>query len=300
MILLAGAVLFWGTSFAATKSAYATLPPMAVMWLRMTLATLVFLPFWRRLPRPDPRPGDRCLLLLSVTFIPLLYYTLEGWAMVYTSASQAGVVSAIAPLIVAGAAWLVLKEPLSVRSAVGIFVSMAAVAVLALGGRAQESAPAPWLGNLLEVGAMVAAAGSWITIKHLSARYHPWFLTGLQVTAGAVFFLPLAVLTGPVDWGAVTPSTWLAVAYLGIFPSLVAFGLYNSALAVLPAARAALAINVIPAVALTAGWLLLGESLTLVQVAACCVIVAAVSFAQGQGRTASGPVADTVKLGPPR
>jgi drug/metabolite transporter (DMT)-like permease len=280
ILYLVGTVIFWGTSFAATKGAYAVLPPMAVIWLRMLVASLVFAPFWHRLPRPVYQRGDWLLLAASMAFIPSAYFTLEGFAMVFTSSSQAGVVSATAPLIVALGAWLFLKERLSWQQAVGIAVSMAMVAVLALSGSTAATAPAPWLGNLLELTAMFAAAGSTITIKRLSSRYHPWFLAGLQAATGAVFFTPLALLSGPIPWTSLPLDTWLAVAYIGVFPGLVAFGLYNSALRLLPATGAAMAINVIPAVAVVAGWVLLGEELTLTQIIACLVIVAVVGFAE--------------------
>jgi drug/metabolite transporter (DMT)-like permease len=280
IVYLIGTVVFWGTSFAATKGAYAVLAPMAVIWLRMLVASLVFLPFWHRLPRPAYQKGDGKLLVASMAFIPSAYFTLEGFAMVFTSSSQAGVVSATAPLIVAVGAWFFLRERLSWQQALGIGVSMAMVAVLALNGSTLASAPAPWLGNLLELGAMIAAAGSTITIKQLSSRYHPWFLAGMQAATGAVFFAPLALFSGPIPWTSLPLDTWLAVAYLGVFPGLVAFGLYNSALKLMPAAGAALAINVIPAVAVTAGWVMLGEALTPVQVLACLAIIAAVGFAE--------------------
>ncbi|MBA3021913.1 EamA family transporter [Propionicimonas sp.] len=293
---LIGTVIFWGTSFTATKGAYAMLPPMAVIWLRMVVASAVFLPFWHRLPRPDYRPGDWKLLAASMAFIPSAYFTLEGFAMVFTTSSQAGVVSAIAPLIVAVGAWLFLRERLSWQQGLGIAVSIAMVAVLAFGGTTQESAPAPWLGNLLELAAMVTAAGSTITIKLLSSRYHPWFLAGLQAATGAVFFAPLALLGEPIHWAALPTETWLQLAYLGVFPGLVAFGLYNSALRLLPAASAAMAINAIPAVAVLAGWLALGESLTLLQLIACAAIIAAVAFAEwassGNHAAASADSAD--------
>lgn len=277
---LAGTVVFWGTSFTATKAAYAELPPLTVIWLRMLIASVVFLPFWHRLPHPEYRRGDAPILIASMAFIPCAYFTLEGFAMVFTTSSQAGVVSATAPLIVAIGAWVFLRERLRWQQVSAIAVSMAMVAVLALAGTSQANAPAPWLGNLLELGAMITAAGSTITIKHLSLRYHPWFLAGLQAATGSVFFAPFALLGPPVAWASLSPQTWAAVAYLGVLPGLLAFGLYNTALRVLPAATASLAINAIPAVAVIAGWLVLGEALTVMQLAACAAIIAAVSFAQ--------------------
>ena len=283
LLYLLGAVIFWGASFAATKGAYASLPPMMVMWLRMIVASVTFLPFWHVVPRPRYQPGDWKLLGLASLFIPCLYFLLEGYAVRFTTSSQAGVVSAIMPLMVAAGAWLVLGERLRWQGVVGIGVSIAGVIVLSTTGVTQESAPAPALGNLLEVGAMIAATGSTLTIKKLSTRYDPWFLTAFQSAVGVVFFAPLALLSGPIEWSAVSRGVWLSIAYLGVLSSLGAFGLYNSALRMLPANRAALAINLIPAVALFAGWVLLGEVLSGVQIAACIVIVAAVMFAEVSG-----------------
>jgi drug/metabolite transporter (DMT)-like permease len=284
LLYLAGTVLFWGTSFAALKTAMGSFSPMMVMWLRMTVATLVFLPFWRLVPRPQYKAGDWKLLTLAVAFIPCAYYTLEGFAVQFTTSSQAGVISATAPLLVAAGAWLFLHERLDWQGAVGIGVSIIGVAILSSASVAQETAPAPLLGNLLELSAMVAAAGSMITVKHLSTRYDPWFLTGLQAAVGVVWFAPLAFASGPTAWSSVSTDAWVAVLYLGTFASLGAFGLYNSALKLMPASRAALAINLIPAVAVLTGWILLDEALTPVQLGACVMIVAAVVFAEVAGQ----------------
>jgi drug/metabolite transporter (DMT)-like permease len=280
LLFLGGAVLFWGTSFVALKTALGSFSPMTVIWLRMIIATLVFAPFWRRIPRPDYRRGDWKVLLLAALCIPCLYYLLEGYALQFTTSSQAGVISAIVPLLVAGGAWIFLHERLTWRGAVAIALSLAGVAALSLGGSAQENASAPLLGNSLELLAMVSAAGSMLAIKHLSSRYDPWLLTGLQAAIGAVFFAPMAFASNPATWVNARPVAWVCVAYLGIAVSLGAFGLYNSALKLLPASRASLAINLIPAVALLAGWAVLGESLSWIQLAACAVIVGAVVFAE--------------------
>jgi len=285
LLYLAVAVLFWGSSFVATKTAMQSFSPMAVMWLRMVLASLVFLPFWRRLPRPARRPGDRRYLLLAVLFIPCLYYLLEGYALRYTSAGQAGAVSAVFPLLVAAAAWPLLGERLSWQGAAAIVVSIAAIALLSFSGVAQAAAPRPLLGNILELSAMLAATGSTLVVKHLSSRYDPWLLTGLQAAVGVAFFAPLAFISGVPDFAAAPLSAWAALLYLGVVCGLGAFGLYNSALKLLPANRAALAINAIPAVALLGGWILLGERLTWAQVVACALIVGAVVFAEVSGHT---------------
>jgi drug/metabolite transporter (DMT)-like permease len=289
LVLLGGAVLFWGTSFAAIKVALESFSPMTVIWLRMVVAALVFAPFWARIPKPDYRKGDWKLLGLASLCIPCLYYLLEGFAVQLTTSSQAGVISAVVPLLVAGGAWLLFRERLGIRGAVAIGLSLVGVAVLSFAAPAQQSAPNPALGNTLELLAMVSAAGSMLTIKHLSSRYDPWLLTGMQAVVGAVFFAPMALVSNPATWLAAPPVAWACIVYLGTFVSLLAFGLYNSALKAMPASRAALSINLVPAVALLAGWVVLGESLNAVQFAACALVVGAVVY----GETGKTPLPTT-------
>lgn len=280
LLCLLGAVTFWGTSFAAIKTALDSFSPMTVIWLRMAIATLVFAPAWFFLPKPNYQRGDVKWLALITLLQPCIYYLAEGYAIRFTTSSAAGVISAIVPLLVAVGAWMFLREHLSARSIVAIAISLIGVAMLTAGGQTQASAPNPVLGNMLELIAMVAAAGSMIALKHVSTRYNPWFLTGLQAAAGAVFFLPGAIASGPASWTGATPAAWASVAYLGTFVSLAAFGLYNTAVTRMPANRAALAINLVPAVALLTGWLALGESLAPMQLVACVIIVGTVVLSE--------------------
>ena len=283
LIYLAGTVLFWGTSFAAIKTAMSSFSPMTVMWLRMMVASLVFLPFWVRVPKPQYRAGDWRFLLASVAFIPCLYYLFEGYAVRLTTSNQAGVISATMPLMVAAGAWVLLRDRLGWQGGLGIGVSMVGIAILSFAGASQQSAPNPVLGNLLELTAMVAAAGSTLVVKHICQRYDPWFLTGLQAVVGAIFFAPMALWSGTGGFASASPQAWVAVVYLGTCASLGAFGLYNSALKLMPASKAALAINLIPAIAMISGWVVLGEALTPLQIGACLLIIGAVVFAEVSG-----------------
>ncbi len=280
VLYLLGANLLWGTSFVATKTAMQSFSPMTVMWMRMLVASLVFLPFWRRVRRPVYRAGDWKLLLLSALFVPCLYYLFEGFALRYTTSGQAGVIAAVYPLLVGVGAWVILRERLTWRGSVAIVVSLGGVLLLSLASHAQESAPLPMLGNLLEFIAMLSAAGAALAIKQLSTRYHTWFLTGMQMAAGCVFFLPFALASDPGTWLDAAPVAWLSVLYLGALVSLGSWGLYNSALAAMPANLAALTVNLIPGIALLAGWALLDEALSWLQAVACVLIVAAVVFSQ--------------------
>lgn len=287
-LCLSGAVLFWGVSFVAMKTALAGFSPMAVVWLRMLIASLALLPFWWRIPKPEYRRGDLKWLVLVCLLQPGLYYLCESYAIGLTTASQAGVISAIVPLLVAAGAWLFLAEKLSARTAAGLALSIAGVVMLSLGASAQASAPHPALGNALEVVAMVSAAGATIAVKHLISRYNPWTLTGIQAAAGVAIFLPGAIASHPSTWASAPASAWWSVAFLGVFVSLGAFGLFNTAMSRMPASRAAIAINAVPLVALVTGAVVLGDTLGALQAVGCVAIAAGVVVGQSDATSGEG------------
>lgn len=289
-LCLSGAVLLWGTSFVATKYALRGFGPSTLIFLRMALASALMALFWGRVP---PMPGggrahgDLRWLALLCLLQPCLYFLCEANAVKLTTSAQAGMISALVPLLVAAGAWLFLREALSGRMIAGLALSLAGVVWLSLSGEAAEDAPNPALGNLLELLAMCCASGYMLVLKHLSSRYDSWRLTGLQAFAGAVFFLPWALLEGSggvAHWLDAPREAWLAVGYLGGVVTLGAFGLYNMAVARLASAQAASSINLVPPVAVLAGWLLLGERLGAGQLAACAVILCGVLLGQVPAR----------------
>jgi len=292
-LCLAGAVLLWGTSFVAMKYALTGFSPLGVVFLRMALASALMALVGGRVPKAGRKRGDLTWLGLMCLLQPCLYFLLEGYAVTLTTSSQAGMISSLVPLLVAAGAWAFLREALSGRMVCGISLSLCGVVWLSLGGAADHNAPNPALGNMLELLAMCCASGYMLVLKHLSSRYDSWHLTGLQVFAGALFFLPGALATEP-GWlaapasalSAVPRESWLAVAYLGGVVTLGAFGLYHKAVACLASAQAAASINLVPLVAVFAGWLLLGETLTAGQFAACGLILAGVLLGQSRTRAA--------------
>jgi len=300
---LAGAVLLWGTSFVAMKFALTGFSPLAVVFLRMALASVLMALFWGRAPKAGRRRGDLKWLGLMCLLQPCLYFLLEGYAVTLTTSAQAGMISSLVPLLVAAGAWAFLREALSGRMIAGICLSLCGVGWLSLGGAAHHDAPNPALGNALELLAMCCVSGSMLVFKHLSSRFDSWRLTGLQAFAGALFFLPGALATEPgwlaalANAAAIVPrDAWLAVAYLGGVVTLGAFGLYNQAMTRLTAAQAAASINMVPLVAVFAGWLMLGETLAPAQFAACALILAGVLLGQSKGKArAKTQAADAVQ-----
>ena len=262
------AVLFWASSFAAMKVTIAVLGPWPVMWIRMTVALVVILPFSGRFRHLPYRSGDWRLLLPFVLFMPCLYFTLDANALRFTSSTQAGVISATVPLMVALGAHFTLGERVSRGTVFGLVFSLGGVFWLTMASDPSEAASNPVLGNALEFGAMASSVGYVLLVKRLSERYGPWTLTAMQAAAGSIFFLPGAIPLLQGRASALGPGHLLVLLYLGAFVTMGAYGLYNYGVSRIPANRAAAFVNLIPVVAVFIGWQLLGETLNGRQVVA--------------------------------
>jgi drug/metabolite transporter (DMT)-like permease len=279
-LAVVGAVVLWGASFSTMRIALQDLHPLSVMWLRMIIALACILPLYRTVSLSAYRKGDWKLLLAAVVFQPCLYFWLESAALGLTSSAQAGIISASVPLLVAVAAWMILKEPLSTRVLGGLILSVAGVAVLTLGGEATVSAPSPLLGNSMEFLAMVCAAANMIIIRILGRRYDAWTLTVMQVVTGCLFFSPGIVHLLDVPAGTFDMQLILILVFLGAGVTLGAFSLYNWAITRMPASTASAHINLIPVVAVGCGFAFLGETMNPLQMAAACVVLFSVLMTQ--------------------
>ncbi|KSW26562.1 MULTISPECIES: DMT family transporter [unclassified Pseudomonas] len=278
------AMALWGSSFIALKLAFAEWPAMWVIFARMAIGSLIFLAAWRWRGRMDYRAGDWKYLVGLAVCEPCLYFVCESFALQYTSAAQAGMITALLPLLVAVGAFLLLHERVARNTWAGFALAVLGALWLTLAGEPDQHAPQPLLGNFFELLAMVCATGYTLLLKHLSARYSPFILTAMQAFIGSVFFLPLAAVGSGVP-PAPSGQGLFALVYLGSVVTVGAYGLYNFGVSRLPASQATGFINLIPVFTLVFAWLLLGERLNGQQLLAAGLVFAGVALSQWRSAT---------------
>ncbi len=290
LLALLAAMALWASSFPIMKALLqAGFNPYAIIWGRMVFASLVLLPLMiRAWPRARRQKGDIWWLLLLVACEPGLYFLLEINALQYTSASQAGMVAALFPLLGTLGGALFFNERAGRNMLLGLFLSVGGVIGLTLAGDADLSAPRPWLGNFLEAMAMVMAVGYMLIIKKLTPRYDIWLLTGIQMAGGAIIYLPgAAYLLGEQRELFLQPFNLGLFIYIGAGVTVLAYGFYNYGVARLSAARAAVMVNLIPVFAVMISWLWLGERLNGLQIAFAALTLGGVILTQKSDRAAT-------------
>jgi len=279
MACLVLAMALWGSSFVALKVAFAELPPLWVIFARMALGSLVFLGAWRWRGRMAYRAGDWKYLLGLAVCEPCLYFIFEALALQNTSASQAGMITALLPLLVAVGAFIFLRERISHANLAGFVLAVLGAVWLSLASEADVHAPSPLLGNFFEFLAMLCAMGYVLILKFLSERYSAFLLTAMQAFVGALFFLPVAAWSAPLPT-TISLTGLVAVVYLGVLITVGAYGLYNFAVSRLPASQATAFVNLIPFFTLLIAALTLGERLNVQQLLAAGLVFAGVALSQ--------------------
>ena len=280
-LALLAAMIIWSTSFVALKATFRTYDPMFVIRGRQILASFLFLFVIKKLwHKCEYRKGDIKYLLLMAVFEPCLYFLLEAMAITNTTASQAGILTSTLPILVAITAFFTIREKTTVTTWLGLLTAVAGAVVLSIYSEVSESAPNPVLGNFLEFCAMICATGYTISLKSLSRRYNPFFLTAFQCFIGSVFFLPFIFISGkgfPKEF-VLLPA--MGIVYLGVIVTIGAYGLYSVGISKVRATTASAFVNLIPVFTMFFGWIFLDEKMNFIQYCGCGMIFTGVYLSQ--------------------
>jgi drug/metabolite transporter (DMT)-like permease len=290
---LVAVVIFWGLSFVATKIALETFPTFTLIFIRFSLAAFFFcgLMLTRGFPRFSRR--DHIRVFLMSLFEPGLYFIFETMGLQYTSAPKTALIIATIPVAVLVFAFLFINERPAVTSVVGIGLSLIGIGILVVGDpNFSWQFGGSLLGDLLIIGAVITAALYMVYARRLGKGHAALDITGFQMMYGALLYAPLFFWELPaVQWSVISSRSVAALAYLTLFATCAAFLFYNYALTKLPAGKASVFVNGIPVVTAVAAWLLLGETLTLLQLCGGLLVLAAVCLTNLPGWKARRRVA---------
>lgn len=255
-------VLIWGTTFISTKILLKDFSPVEILLIRFVLGFLVLTAIYPRwLPFKEKR--QEILFMLAGLCGICLYYLLENIALVYTQASNVGVIISAAPFFTAIAARFIIgDERLNWNFFVGFVLAMIGICCISFSGQA-----ALQLNPLGDILALLAAI-VWALYSILVRLLNQYDCNMVQATQrifayGIIFMLPIACYDG-FDVSAdlcLKPVNLFNLLYLGIGASALCFVLWNWAVKLLGAVKSSVYIYLTPVITVATAYIVLDEQL---------------------------------------
>jgi drug/metabolite transporter (DMT)-like permease len=297
MVLAFAAVyLIWGSTYLAIRVGVRSIPPFLMSGSRFVGAGGILYLVLRLRGAAAPSLGEWARAAIAGVLMLTTGNGLVTWAEKKMPSNLAALMVAAVPLYMALLDWARPGgTPPTRRVLLGIGIGAAGMTLLVAGGR-QSSTEVSVLG----VGAILLSGLAW-SAGSLYARYgrmhaHPVMAAAQQMLAGGTAMLVIASLRGELAAVApaeVTLESGLALGYLTLFGSLVAFSAFGWLVKATTPARLSTIAYVNPVVAVVLGWAVLGERLGPRALGGAALILAAVLVmtleVPGRGARARSP-----------
>lgn len=250
----------WGLTFVSTKVLLEAFQPVEVLFYRFLIGFIALAILRPRFPRLDSWKKEAMYAgagLCGVT----LYFLLENIALVYTTASNVGIIVSAAPFFTAIVSFFFAREErLRPGFFVGFGIAMAGIILISSQGLALNL-----MGDFLAVG----AAAVWAVYSVLTRKIASFGPDNIQMTKrifawGLLFMLP-ALFISNFDFGLhrfADPVMTANIVFLGLGASALCFVTWNLALRILGAIKTIAYIYLVPVITVAASVVILHEPLT--------------------------------------
>lgn len=283
------AVVVWGASFIATKVALVELDPITIVWLRFAMGVVILgltvaLRGQLALPKRSELGYFALLGFLGITF----HQWLQSNGLITSQASTTAWIVATTPVFMAILGWLVLKEYLVWSKIAGILIAFAGVLVVVSDG----DLSAVSVGRFGAPGDVLILISSvnWAVFSTLSRRGLRAYPAGLMMfyvmTLGWIFTTLLFIPAGqPLAILELTSRGWIAILFLGVICSGLAYIAWYDALQALSAAQTGVFLYIEPLVAVIVAAVVLAEPITWGSLIGGLIILTGVWLVNRTGRT---------------
>jgi drug/metabolite transporter (DMT)-like permease len=265
-LILGLSTAVWAGAVVVAKNTLNEVPPLTLSALRFVVATgaigiILLLRRGRDRLAMASRDVPRVVLMgvLGIT----LQYSLCYIGLQYITATNAALIFGTSPAFTAILSALFLGEKLDRRRALGFVVAFIGLfLVVTEGSWKQLQLTNQRLGDLMILVIALAWAGYSVVGKPLFS-HNPYLVVTFHVTwIGTLGLIPLAVWERrQLGVSCLSPSAWLAVVYMGVLCSAVAFLAWNWALSRIEASQVGVYVYIEPVVTVLLASVFLGEAL---------------------------------------
>jgi drug/metabolite transporter (DMT)-like permease len=279
-------VVLWASAFVGIRAAGADFEPGSLALGRLLVASIA-LTLLVAARRPS-LPSRRALIPIVASGILWfgVYNVALNTAEREVDAGTAAMLVNIGPILIAILGGLFLGEGFPPRLLIGCLIAFGGAVVIGLA----TSGPSPTSAGLIGIVLCLVAAAVWavsVSLQKPVLRHVPALtVTWLACLVGTLVCLPFAPqllselrVAGPAGLG------WLA--YLGVFPTAIAFTTWAFALNRTTAGRLGSTTYLVPAMAIGLGWLLLGEAPAQLALVGGAIAIVGVVVARSRPRTSA-------------
>ncbi|MGO8795493.1 MAG: EamA family transporter [Candidatus Sulfotelmatobacter sp.] len=255
----------WGSTYLAIRIGVREIPPFLMAGMRFFVAGAVLYAWMRARGTAAPTRREWAAIMLPAVLLFAVDYGLVFWAEQRVPSGITAVIMATIPVFMALAEILLLRtQQLTLRLGLALLVGIAGVAVLVSHSAGLgEGAVDPSGAIALVVGAISWSVASILTRK-LPLPESKVMSSGAQMLAGGILLTLTAAMLGEFKGfhvQAVSMNAWLALAYLIVAGSIVAFTAYVWLIHHESPTKVGTYAYVNPVVAVLVGYFLGGEGL---------------------------------------
>ena len=277
----------WGTAFVAQRVAGQMGSVYFFNGFRYLLAALVVLPFALRSRRGKsisdaPQPGQYKWIVIAGSFL-FLGSAMQQAGLVYTTAGNAGFITSLYVVLVPIMLFLFWGEKFHWLAILAVAMAGVGTFLLSTGGHF-----AIQKGDALELAGALFWTFHVIVLGKYAARYEALSFSVGQLLVCGILNLCIGLSVEPAM--AINRAMLFAIAYTAIFSLGLSYTLQIWAQKFTPPADAALLLSLESVFAVLAGWLLLNEMLTILQLIGCALIFSAVLLSQFKERSLLGTI----------
>lgn len=244
------APLFWSGNYMMGKLIVNIIPPIGLNFFRWTLVVVLLLPFvYKQLMQNKATIYKNLHWIVLLGFLSVVIYTSFVYiGLQYTTVVNAGLLSAIVPVVIMALSYFMLNEKLSLLKVVGVISSILGVMVIITHGHLADILQLKAnMGDMLILIAVIAWGFFSTLLKKLSLQLSPLIILYCTAVAGAFILLPAYGYT--MMHGHIVHFnliTLMSVSYAAIFASIFAFTFWNIGVMRIGPSKASYFLNLLP------------------------------------------------------
>lgn len=222
--ILAANVL-WGLYAPVGKSVLAEFSAFSVITFRMVGAAIAFWAFSLFLPKEQVDHKDMLKLFFASLFGVVLNQGMSVFGLSLTSPINASIIATVAPIITMVVAALYLREPVTGKKVLGIFIGAMGALTLILGNRPSgESGSDNFLGSIFCLISQLCFAVYLTVFKDLIGKYSPVTISKWLFIYATVCFIPFSYRDiAAIDLAAVSPDMFARIGYVVLGATFLAY-----------------------------------------------------------------------------